>query len=101
VQRIDQALELRKVPRPPLVRVRYSDASDPVRDFDLSRPATPVAIKRVYAIGHVEHSEGFRLAAHSRLTRELGLTARSGLKERWMPPREIILMQHAEKPADR
>jgi hypothetical protein len=43
---IDQALELRKMPSPPLVGCSPG--------FRLITPPMPVAIKRVHAVGHVD-----------------------------------------------
>jgi len=54
MERIDQASKLRQVASPPLVHARCSDAIDRGEGFRLVTPSTPVAIKRVHAVGHVD-----------------------------------------------
>jgi hypothetical protein len=54
MQRIDQAPKLRKMMRPPLVRVRYFGTIDCTQRFRLITPPAPVAVKRIHATGHVD-----------------------------------------------
>ena len=39
---------------PPLVQVSHSDPIDTIEPFRLVTPSTPVAIKRVDAVGHID-----------------------------------------------
>src|SRR5579863_998845 len=51
---VDHAPELRKMKGPPLVRVRYCDVIDHRPGFRLIAPPTPLAIKGVDAVGHLD-----------------------------------------------
>lgn len=55
VGRIDQASELRQVLSPPAVNAGHLDAIYERQGFrGLLTPATPVAIKRIHAVAHID-----------------------------------------------
>ena len=53
VGRVDQAPELFQVAGPPLVQPSYSGVIDGGQGFPLLTPSTPVAIKRIHAVGYI------------------------------------------------
>jgi hypothetical protein len=52
--RIDQASELRQMTRPPLVNARYLGTICGRQRSPLVAPSTPVAIKPVHTVGHID-----------------------------------------------
>jgi hypothetical protein len=54
VARIDEAPELRQVASPPLVHACHTSAIDRGLGVCLVSPPSPIAIKRVHTVGHID-----------------------------------------------